>query len=124
MSVTIDNVAPIYLSVKTTSSGLRVFYGTTEIDTVLDDVFPEDTIRTNVTVVVKNDAGVPIQVSFNGGTPNPVGVGGIITQTMSMPDAGHCNSMSLTVWSSGSKHHDPIIRLKRKLGNVTPTCTA
>ena len=32
--------------------------------------------------------------------------------------------MNVTVWSAGTMHHDPIIRLKHKLGNVTPTCTA
>jgi hypothetical protein len=124
MSLTIDNIAPILLSVQTTAAGLRVFYGTTEIDDLLDDVFPETTGHTNVTVVVKNDAGIPIDVQFNSQTPHRVGVGGFVSQNMQMPDAGACNSMNVTVWSAGTKHHDPIIRLKRKLGTVTPTCTA
>lgn len=123
MSVTIENIAPINLSVKSTTAGLRVFYGTTEIDDLLDDVFPETTGLTHVAVNISNNAGVAIDVQFDNQTPIPVGVRGSTSQTMQMPDAGACTSMNVTVWSTGTKHHDPIIRLKRKLGGVTPTCT-
>lgn len=122
VNLTIDNIAPINLSVQSTTAGLRVFYGTTEFD-LLDDVFPETTALTNVAVNVNNNAGVAIDVQFDSQTPIPVGVRGSTSKTMQMPAAGACNSMSVTVWSSGTKHHDPIIRLKHKLGNVTPTCS-
>jgi hypothetical protein len=119
-----DNIAPINLSVKSiTGVGLRVFYGTTEIDDLLDDVFPETTALTYVTVNVENLAGVPIDVQFDNQTPIPVGVRGSTSQTLQMPAAGACNSMNVTVWAAKTKHHDPIIRLKRKLGGITPTCT-
>jgi hypothetical protein len=120
-NITIDNVAPISLSVQTTTAGLRVFYGTTQFEE-LDDVFPETTAITIVTVNVQNNAGVPIDVQFDNQTPIPVGVRGSASQTMQMPNAGACTSMNLTVWSQGTMHHDPIIRLKRKLNNITPTC--
>jgi hypothetical protein len=124
MSVThtIDNIAPIHLSVQSTTAGLRVFYGTTEFD-LLDDVFPETTSLTYVTVNVLNSASVAIDVQFDNQTPIPVGERGSTSQTLQMPAANACNSLSVTVWSAGTKHHDPIIRLKRKLGSVTPTCT-
>jgi hypothetical protein len=124
MSLTIENIAPINLSVQMLAVGLRIFYDKTEIDDLLDDVFPETTPLTNVAVVVHNNAGVAIDVQFDSGTPIAVGNGSYTSKTMTMPDAGACNSMNITVWSEGTKHHDPIIRLKRKLGNVTPTCTA
>lgn len=122
--ITIDNIAPIPLSVQMTAVGLRVFYGTTEVDDLLDDVFPETTALTNVAVNIDNKAGIPIDVQFNSETPINVGVRGSVSQTMTMPAAGECNSMNVTVWSAGTPHHDPIIRLKRKIGNTTPTCTA
>jgi hypothetical protein len=121
-TTTIDNVAPIPLSVQTTAVGLRVFYGTTQIDE-LHDVFPETTTLTIVAVNVNNDAGVPIDVQFDNQTPIPVGIRGSTSQTMPMPNAGSCTSMNVTVWSAGTKHHDPIIRLKRKLNNITPSCS-
>jgi hypothetical protein len=123
MSLTIDNIAPINLSVQFTITGLRVFYGTAEVDDLLDDVFPENTPLTVVAVNVNNDAGVAIDVQFDNQTPIPVGVRGSTSQTMQMPAANACNSMNVTVWSAGTMHHDPIIRLKRKLGGSTPTCT-
>lgn len=123
-AITIDNIAPIPLSVQTTAVGLRVFYGTTQIDDLLDDVFPETTALTNVAVNIDNQAGIPIDVQFDNETPIPVGVRGSVSQTMLMPDAGECNAMNVTVWATGTAHHDPIIRLKRKIGNTTPTCTA
>jgi hypothetical protein len=124
MSLTIDNIAPINLSVKSTTAGLRVFYGSTQVDDLLDDVFPETTPLTIVAVNVNNHAGVPIDVQFDNQTPIPVGVRGSTSQTMQMPAANACNSMNVTVWATGTMHHDPIIRLKRKLGGATPTCTA
>jgi hypothetical protein len=123
-AITIDNIAPIPLNVQTTAVGLRLFYGTTQIDDLLDDVFPETTPLTIVAVNIDNNAGVPIDVQFDNQTPILVGIRGSTSQTMQMPDAGECNSMNVTVWSAGTAHHDPIIRLKRKLGNTTPTCTA
>lgn len=122
VTLTIDNIAPINLSVQSTTAGLRVFYGTAEFD-LLDDVFPETTALTNVAVNILNLAGVAIDVQFNNQTPIPVGVRGSTSQTVQMPAANACNSLNVTVWSDGTKHHDPIIRLKRKLGSVTPTCS-
>jgi hypothetical protein len=124
MSITIDNIAPINLSVKSTSAGLRVFYGTTQIDDLLDDVFPETTSFTIVAVAVHNHAGITIDVQFDSQTPIQLYARGSTSQTMLMPDPNACNSMNVTVWSAGTVHHDPIIRLKRKLGTITPTCTA
>jgi hypothetical protein len=121
VTLTIDTIAPINLSVQTTAVGLRVFYGTTEFD-LLDDVFPETTSLTYVAVNVLNSAGVAIDVQFDNQTPIAVGVRGSTSQTLQMPAANACNSINVTVWSAGTKHHDPIIRLKRKLGSVTPTC--
>jgi hypothetical protein len=122
-AITIDNIAPINLSVQSIAVGLRVFYGTTEVDDLLDDVFPQTTALTNVTVNVNNDAGITIYVTFDKAPPITVGVNGSTSRTMQMPDAGACNSMRVVV-SDGTRSHDPIIRLKRKLGDVTPTCTA
>lgn len=122
MSLTIENVAPINLSVQQGTTSLRVFYGTTEITDILDDVFPETTALTNVKIIVTNDAGVDIDVQWDTSTPVPVCVRGETSKTLTMPDAGSCNSVNLTVWSLGTKHHDPVIRIKHKLGDVTPTC--
>jgi hypothetical protein len=124
MSLTIDNIAPINLSVKSTTAGLRVFYGSTQVDDLLDDVFPENTALTYVAVIVNNHAGVPIDVQFDNQTPLLVLARGSTSQTMLMPEPNACNAMNVTVWAAGTMHHDPIIRLKRKLGSVTPTCTA
>lgn len=123
-TVTLDNVAPISLNVQNTAVGPRVFYGTgsTPIDD-LNDVFPETTTLSVVTVGVQNDAGIAIDVQFDSETPLPVGVRGWTSQTMEMPSAGACTIMHITVWSQGTKHHDPIIRLKRKINNVVPTCS-
>jgi hypothetical protein len=124
MSLTIENVAPINLSVKLLAVGLRVFYGTTEVDDLLDDVFPESTPLTNVAIYVYNDTDLTIYVSFNNGAPVEVSKGSSTSRTLTMPDAGACNSMNVTVSATGIAPHDPVIRLKRKLGNVTPTCTS
>jgi hypothetical protein len=121
-TLTIDNVAPIYLNVLSTTAGLRVFYDTTEVDVLLDDVFPETTALTNVAVHVHNGTTSTIYVTFNKKLPAiEVHVDGSTSRTLLMPDPDACNSMSITV-SNESGSHDPIIRLKRKLGNVTPTC--
>lgn len=122
-NITLDNTAPIPLSAKFNTAGqLRVFHGTTEV-VLLDDVFPQNTALTNVAVVVNNDAGVAIEVQFDTDPRIPVGVRGMASQTMMMPEAGACDSMHVTVFTE-TQSHDPIIRLKRKLGGVTPTCTA
>jgi hypothetical protein len=126
MTVTIENIAPINLNVILPASGppLRVYYSGTEVTDYLDDVFDESTPLSTVMVNVENDSAIQIHVQFDSLPSQKVDPGASIGKTMQMPDPGACTCMHITVWVSGQKHHDPIVRLKRKQGNITPSCTS
>ena len=125
MSVTIDNVNPINLTAQMLATGaIRLFYGTTEIDSLLDDVFPQTTAISYATINIENLAGVTIDVQWNSESPITVSPRGMTSRTLSMPDPAQCNSVNVTLWSAGTMHHDPVIRLKRKLGDIVPTCSS
>jgi hypothetical protein len=124
MTTTINDVAPIPLTVQNTGTRTpRLFYGTTEIDDELDDIFEQTTRLSSVTIDITNNAGYGVDIQFDAGTPVPLGDGGQTSHTLTMPNPGACNSTHVFVWTGNQLHHDPIIRIKRKTGGVIPTCT-
>ncbi|PRQ04744.1 hypothetical protein ENSA5_05090 [Enhygromyxa salina] len=123
MSAPLTNQDPISLTAQDTAVGPRLFLRTDQLGTTLDDIFDENTILTNVPITISNEAGYTVDISFDSGSATPVADEGSITHTLGMPSAGACNSVNITMWSAGTRHHDPIIRIKRKVGSVTPTCS-
>ena len=119
----ISNIAPVNLTVQDVRGTPKVFYGTTQIDDEIDDVFESTTSLTSVNWIVTNNAGYTIDVTF--GTDDPVSVNnsGSTSHEISMPAAGSCNSIGMIVGREGQIGHDPVIKVKRKDSNGRiPSC--
>jgi hypothetical protein len=110
----INEIAPVDLDIKDVSGTPRVFYGTTEVDTQIDDIFPANTTLTSVEWHVTNKAPYTVDVTFGSGSPIPLTRGASTSDTLSMPGVYACNGTNLFVQKDGELKHDPVIKLKRK----------
>jgi hypothetical protein len=110
----INNISPVNLSIEDVRGTPQVFYGTTQIDSEIDDVFDAGTTVTTVNWIVTNNAGYTVDVTFGTGSPTAVNNGGFVTQPLAMPAQFACNGTNLFVQKDGELKHDPVIKLKRK----------
>lgn len=114
---TINDVAPVNLSIDDLRGTPFIYYGTTQILDTLEDVFVATTAVTQVNWIFTNNTGYVVEVQFNTETPISLAAsGGSTTRVLAMPAPGGSNSNNVTVWKDGSAGHDPIIRVKRKTG--------
>ena len=114
---TINDVTPVNLAINDLRGTPFIYYGTTLIDDVLEDVFVATTAVTQVSWVFTNNATYAVDIQFN--TENAIllaASGGTTTRVLTMPSPGGSNSNNVTVWKDGAATHDPIIRVKRKSG--------
>ncbi|MFV8749040.1 hypothetical protein ACNOYE_00655 [Nannocystaceae bacterium ST9] len=119
----ITNVSPVNLTAMDIRGTPYVFYGTTQIDDEIDDVFDSTTTETSVNWILTNNAGYTIDVTFGTGATTQLANDGSLTNPMSMPAAGACNSTTLVVGRDGQLGHDPVIKIKRKDTNGRiPSC--
>jgi hypothetical protein len=110
----INNVAPVDLSILDVRGTPQVFYGTTQIDDEIDDVFEATTSVTSVSWIVTNNAGYTVDVTFGTGSATELINGASTTHVLSMPAVFACNGTNLFVQREGELKHDPVIKLKRK----------
>jgi hypothetical protein len=119
----INNVAPVPLGIQDVRGTPQVFYGSTQIDTEIDDVFESTTSVTSVQWDVTNNTTYAVDVTFGTGSPTTLQPTQQTSHTLTMPAVGACNGTNLFVAKDGQLAHDPIIKLKRKDTNGRiPNC--
>ncbi|PRQ04745.1 hypothetical protein ENSA5_05100 [Enhygromyxa salina] len=90
----------------------------------IDDIFDENTRVTQVVVTIEAPrTGESIVVTALSGPTWTEQADDSWQATFAMPDAGECTTGSFGLAEAGGAMYDPIVRLKRKIGGVTPTCS-
>lgn len=90
----------------------------------IDDIFDENARITQVVVTINPPTtGGAIVVTAISGPTWTEQADDSWQATFAMPAPGECTTGTFGLAEAGGPMYDPIIRIKRKVGGVTPTCS-